>query len=216
MPTPVQDHLLSLGDWRHPGVYAVVHAPTGLEYVGASICVKRRIGPYLQAKPREFWQGRLWKLTGKPPSTEELCVIWLETCLPVADCIREAEERHHRLRKPVLSGDRYRPYGIADGTVSPVPSGELGAPPPPMDVGHIKAAEITLQLQGISAADRRAETSLHGTRRQLGLAMAEIALRYAEAEYSHRLSVLCSDCDPAWDVWPPMGSALPVAPRRSA
>ena len=37
------------GDWRHPGVYSLVHAPTGLEYVGASSCVSKRIGQHFNS-----------------------------------------------------------------------------------------------------------------------------------------------------------------------
>jgi hypothetical protein len=34
---------LAPGDWRHPGVYCLRHLPTGLEYIGASSCVRQRI-----------------------------------------------------------------------------------------------------------------------------------------------------------------------------
>lgn len=42
--TRLRDLVLSYGgDWRHPGVYSVIHHPTGLEYVGGSACVLQRI-----------------------------------------------------------------------------------------------------------------------------------------------------------------------------
>lgn len=45
------------GDWGLPGIYALHHIPTGLEYVGASNCVKARLATH--AKSDSPWRTRL-------------------------------------------------------------------------------------------------------------------------------------------------------------
>lgn len=49
-----------MGDWRHSGVYALHHVPTGLEYVGASSCVLRRLKGHRSIS--ELRHGGEWKL----------------------------------------------------------------------------------------------------------------------------------------------------------
>lgn len=44
------------GDWRHPGIYLLHHIPTGLEYVGASANVAKRIRDHARGSE---WLPRL-------------------------------------------------------------------------------------------------------------------------------------------------------------
>lgn len=48
------------GDWRHPGVYSIVHLPTGLEYVGASQCVRSRVATHMKLIRRPCNWGQQW------------------------------------------------------------------------------------------------------------------------------------------------------------
>ena len=45
------------GDWANPGIYCLHHLPTGLEYVGASVCVSARLRQHL-LRP-DAWLDRL-------------------------------------------------------------------------------------------------------------------------------------------------------------
>ncbi len=202
---PVQEQLLSLGDWRHPGVYAAVHLPSGLEYVGASACVLNRVRSHLRGSGVDRWRHRLSDLTGEGFNRDQIVFLWLETCRCDAESIRHAEQRHYELRCPRLNAERYKPYGMPESTG---PLKGLGNPPPPMDLCHITAAQIQLQLKEIWSADRAANVVLSDTRWKIRGAIGLAALMHSEAAYEQKANELCSGLDPSWGVRAQMGAAL--------
>lgn len=186
---------LSLGDWRHPGVYAIVHIPTRLEYVGASACVYQRLKNHFGGGGWA-WMNRLERQLdrmGMDRSTarakEHFFPVWLETCSLDVDELCAREEYHYNTRRPALNSAKHVCYGGQDfsDTIRKRYK-SLGVPPPSnyYDVQQVAVIRSALSKRYSIEEVQRAELAKTGI--ALRKAVYDLAFREAEAAFDARIA----------------------------
>jgi hypothetical protein len=182
---------MALGDWRHPGIYAIVHIPTGLQYIGASQCVKHRLNAHFQGAYSPIWSIRLKQeldRRGADVSTvrdrRHYFPVWLETCSPKAEELKDRERHHIQLLCPVLNAQRPAPYTCGKSRNT---SKWLDTPPPRNGYRIAELTKIRHQLRELQIADGLQARDIQRTRDALISVICESAFRQAEAEYADRV-----------------------------
>lgn len=153
------------GDWRHSGIYALRHLPSGLEYVGAAACVQQRLRQHVV--PNSFWRQALERLVGEEVLLSDVLPLFLERVDPWR--LKEAEERHIAARRPALN---LQPKSHYSGRRATLPKAmadplTLGEPPSCPSDGELKAVSTLQALEGIRRANAEWKAELRDTRRQL-------------------------------------------------